>query len=590
MKLPSLDSRDLQFCIIALLLAGPALAQTGHFSVTLDTRALIGSAAGPFQVGFQLADGSETQDGNNAVVVSNFQFGGGLPALPVCSDYQNAIGDLSSSISLTDLGYFAICEQGFVPGSTFSFDVAYTNNVDSPGPADEFVMVILDKNSVPIPTAAGVALLQVDFNSANPLIQVFAGDPTQPEAANGGWGIPIPAPTVSGVALPPSIPILLAPTNGATQTSLSPKLTWSTAAGATSYDVFFGSSFPLALATNTTATSFSPGVLIPGTLYYWRVNAKNAVGTTDSGFRSFATRLKLPSKVGVFRPGAFMTAEDANGNIAWDASTDHAFFFGSPGDILIQGDWDGTGTTKLGIFRPGVAMFAIDMNGNGVWDPGIDRVGFFGQSGDVPILGDWTGDGRTKIGIYRPSTALFALDMNGDFYWEAGTDRAGQFGVPGDAPIIGDWTGDGKTKIGIYRASTSLFAVDSNGNLAWDSGTDAAGVFGTPGDVPIVGDWTGDGVSKVGIYRSSSSLWAFDINANLAWDAGTDEAGVFGAPGDVLVLGDWDGSGVTRAGIFRPSVGLWGLDLNGNLAWDTGIDLSGVFGTATDTPLVGKWP
>ena len=295
------------------------------------------------------------------------------------------------------------------------------------------------------------------------------------------------------------------------------------------------------------------------------------------------------SRVGIFRTTAFMTAEDVNGNIAWDVGTDRAFVFGSPGDVLIQGDWDGSGTTKMGIFRPSVAMFALDMNGNGVWDPGVDKFGFFGQVGDIPIIGDWTGDGKSKIGIYRPATQLFALDSNNNLAYDAGIDKTGHFGILGDQPIVGDWTGNGITKIGIYRPSVSLFALDVNNNLTWDSGTDKANVFGVPGDTPIVGDWTGDHISKVGIYRATSSLWALDVNNNLAWDAATDKAGVFGAAGDSPVVGDWTGTGVTRVGVFRPSIGLWGLDVNGNLAWDAGIDLSGVFGTTGDTPLIGKW-
>ncbi|HXP87218.1 MAG TPA: Ig-like domain-containing protein [Bryobacteraceae bacterium] len=298
---------------------------------------------------------------------------------------------------------------------------------------------------------------------------------------------------------------------------------------------------------------------------------------------------RVPTKVGIFRSSGFMVAEDVDGNIAWDPGIDRAIFFGVSGDIIIHGDWDGSGTTKLGIYRPGAAMFALDMNGNGVWDPGIDRFGFFGTVGDVPLVGDWTGDGKSKIGIFRPTTNLFALDINNDLAYEAGTDKIGHFGVSGDLPIVGDWTGDGISKIGIYRPSVSLFAEDANNNLTWDSGIDKSGVFGVPGDQAIIGDWTGDGIAKIGIYRSSTSLWGLDIDNNLAWDPGTDKAGVFGAPGDLCEVGDWDGTGVARAGIFRPSSGLWGLDKNGNLAWDAGIDLSGVFGAAGDTPIVGRW-
>jgi len=299
---------------------------------------------------------------------------------------------------------------------------------------------------------------------------------------------------------------------------------------------------------------------------------------------------RVPTKVGIFRSSGFMVAEDVDGNIAWDPGIDRAFFFGVSGDIVIHGDWDGSGTTKLGIYRPSAAMFALDINGNGVWDPGIDKFGFFGAVGDTPLIGDWTGDGKSKIGIFRPTTNLFALDINNDLEYEAGIDKIGHFGVSGDLPIMGDWTGDGITKIGIYRPSASLFAEDINNNLAWDSGTDKSGVFGASGDQPIIGDWTGNGISKIGIYRSSVSLWALDINNYLAWDAGIDKAGVFGVPGDLWVVGDWDGMGVTRVGIFRASVGLWGLYKNGNLAWDAGTDLSGVFGASTDMALVGKWP
>jgi len=344
-------------------------------------------------------------------------------------------------------------------------------------------------------------------------------------------------------------------------------------------------------------TSTSALTLNGGTIKDAGSNAANLTLATPGAAGSLSANKSIViftvrgiSKIGILRSSAFMTAEDVNANITWDPGTDNAFFFGMPGDVLIEGDWDGSGTTKIGIYRPSAAMFAIDFNGNGVWDPGIDKFGFFGTVGDVPLIGDWTGDGKSKIGIYRPSTNLFALDTNNNLAYDAGIDKIGHFGISGDVPILGDWTGDGITKIGIYRPSVSLFAEDVNNNLTWDQGIDKSGVFGIPTDTPIIGDWTGDGISKVGIYRSSASLWALDINNNLAWDAGIDKAGVFGEPGDKWVVGDWDGSGVTRVGIFRQSVALWGLDLNGNLAWDAGIDLSGVFGASTDTPVIGKWP
>ena len=292
------------------------------------------------------------------------------------------------------------------------------------------------------------------------------------------------------------------------------------------------------------------------------------------------------SKVGIWRPSVYnMVAEDADGNLAWDAPPDQANFFGATGDVVIFGDWDGSGKTKMGIFRPSVGMFALDMNGNGTWDPGIDTFGFFGQNGDIPIVGDWTGDGKSKIGIFRPSTGLFALDINNNLTWDPGIDQSGRFGQAGDVPIIGKWTMDGKSKVGIFR--NGLWELDTNGNLTFDSGIDATGTIGQTGDVPLLGDWNGDGRTKVGIYRPSSAIFGLDYNGNLVWDNGVDLGGLLGPPGATPVVGDWTGTGISRVGIFYGN-GYWALDTNGNLTWDSGIKW-GAFGAAGDTPVVGKW-
>ncbi len=273
---------------LVILFVAPALGQTGILFVTLDTTTLMGSQAGPFYLGFQLADGSLTGDGNNAVVINNVQFTQGSAFPPSCAaNGQGASGDLSSSITLTDLGSFIYCYQAFVPGSKLSFNVSRTNNLDPAGPPDEFAMVILDKNYQPIPTTGGIALLQIDFNSANPNVQTFPGDPTQPEPANGGFGIAIPAPIVFGFV--PSAPALISPANGSMGTALKTQLSWSDATGATAYDLYFGTSSPPQLVGSTAGASYAPGTLDSNTTYYWQVIADNSGERALSGVFSFST-------------------------------------------------------------------------------------------------------------------------------------------------------------------------------------------------------------------------------------------------------------------------------------------------------------
>ncbi|MDP1884109.1 MAG: hypothetical protein Q8L10_01970, partial [Candidatus Moranbacteria bacterium] len=55
----------------------------------------------------------------------------------------------------------------------------------------------------------------------------------------------------------------------------------------------------------------------------------------------------------------------------------------------------------------------LDYNGNGIWDgTAIDRmyVSTFGSPGDILITGDWNDDGKTEIGIVKPNPTQTGLD------------------------------------------------------------------------------------------------------------------------------------------------------------------------------------
>jgi hypothetical protein len=79
--------------------------------------------------------------------------------------------------------------------------------------------------------------------------------------------------------LPPScISLPTSPTNSSTNQSLTPTLSWSSTANATSYDVYFGATLPGTPTTNTASTTYNPGTLLEGTTYYWKIVPKNSAG------------------------------------------------------------------------------------------------------------------------------------------------------------------------------------------------------------------------------------------------------------------------------------------------------------------------
>jgi hypothetical protein len=177
-----------------------AIANANSYQVTLGTSSLIGHPAGPFSIGFEFADGSGIGDGNNAVFLNTFNFGvGGPSGLPLT--FGSVGGNLSSSVVMTDAAPVSVFVQPFTPGSSLSFVLDITTNVDAGGTPDVFIMSILDNTFAAIPTTAASPLspfLEIDLDSSNPTVQTFSGDPTRLPAGGGG-SIQIAEPTITAV-------------------------------------------------------------------------------------------------------------------------------------------------------------------------------------------------------------------------------------------------------------------------------------------------------------------------------------------------------------------------------------------------------
>ncbi len=86
-------------------------------------------------------------------------------------------------------------------------------------------------------------------------------------------------------------PALISPGNGANAVPVSASLAWTPSVGATSYDVYLGTSNPPPLLTNITATSYAPAPLTPFTEYFWKIVAKGANSSNASPTWSFTTSI-----------------------------------------------------------------------------------------------------------------------------------------------------------------------------------------------------------------------------------------------------------------------------------------------------------
>jgi subtilisin family serine protease len=91
-----------------------------------------------------------------------------------------------------------------------------------------------------------------------------------------------------GTNNPPYPPSNPTPPQGATGVSTTPTLSWTGGdpdpSNTVTYDVYFGTTpSPPLVTSNQAATSYTPGTLVASTTYYWRMVARDNLGTTTSG-------------------------------------------------------------------------------------------------------------------------------------------------------------------------------------------------------------------------------------------------------------------------------------------------------------------
>jgi hypothetical protein len=116
----------------------------------------------------------------------------------------------------------------------------------------------------------------------------------------------------------------LTPANSAICVSITASLNWTPGSGATSQDVRFGTATSPPVVTTLpdgTTSTYSPA-MSNNTLYYWRIDEKNASGTTQGDEWSFTTIPTIPAApASCTVNGGVTTDADGKYTVTWTAST-----------------------------------------------------------------------------------------------------------------------------------------------------------------------------------------------------------------------------------------------------------------------------
>jgi len=121
----------------------------------------------------------------------------------------------------------------------------------------------------------------------------------------------------------PAAPTLLSPADGATNTTIAPSLTWNATSGAASYhlQVATQSSFATTVIDESglTNSSFAVSGLAHSTVYYWRINATNAGGTSPwSNTWHFTTIVAAPAAPTLASPSPDAVHQPVTLTLSWN--------------------------------------------------------------------------------------------------------------------------------------------------------------------------------------------------------------------------------------------------------------------------------
>jgi len=174
------------------------------------------------------------------------------------------------------------------------------------------------------------------------------------------------------------------PLDGAEDVDISSSLQWTSEFKATSHDIYFGTTNPPPFVGNQVTAAFDPGSLEGGVTYYWRIDEKNANGTTTGDVWSFKTQSTPAGKTGNPVPAQYATYVRKSSWLQWDAASNAASYKVNLG----TGSLKFIGETAETIYDPGY------LKSNTFYFWRVDAVNPAGEVTEGDVWGFQTGYGN----------------------------------------------------------------------------------------------------------------------------------------------------------------------------------------------------
>jgi hypothetical protein len=235
-------------------------------------------------------------------------------------------------------------------------------------------------------------------------------------------------------SIPPVCTTTPSPAASATNININPTLSWVAGAGYNNgYDVYFGTtSTPPRVSYKQAATTFSPGTLSPGTVYWWKVNPRNDSAAASCTAIQFTTAI-APGCTTTPSPAANATNVSPTATLSWvagsGATTGYDVYFGTaPSPPVVSSNQVGT-TYNPGPMTPGTIYYwkVVPIN-NGA------------SNSSCSILQFTTTPAPGCANITAPSNGGTNIPTNQTLTWTAGSGTTTgydvYFGTAASPPLV----------------------------------------------------------------------------------------------------------------------------------------------------------
>lgn len=348
------------------------------------------------------------------------------------------------------------------------------------------------------------------------------------------------------------------------------RLTWTTAEGATSYQILRGTSADSATATviiETGATSYNDTTAEPGvTYYYWLRSRKwrptgtlsSSLSSGDAGWRrSMAAADNAPCDFdgdGKADPAVYQSATGRwlimmSGN-QYQITT---FQLGGAGYAPVPQDYDGDGKADIAVYASGQWLAQLSAYSYALGTTSL------GGPGSIPVPRDFDGDGQADPAVFEQSSGLWKAQLSDQGY----SLTQGYFGDAGYTPCPADYDNDGSTDPAIFQIRQTVIGVLGYWIAAQSADAYATRTWnvGQSGQQTVPQDYDGDGQADPALYDAAGGVWNY-------WPSSRNSTIPIplsiGGSGFVAVSGDYDGDRKGDATVYQEATGTWVALLSGS--------------------------